>query len=80
MNSAMHERGLQLLDKPEIIAQEIADIPNDLKHYKRTDRLMKIRHMFFGVDAETQQAMLDRVQELYDLYQFRKAHEGDGEP
>lgn len=79
MNSAMHERRLQLLDKPEIIAQEIADIPNDIPYYRRADRLEKIRDMLYRVDAETQQAMLDRVQELYDLYQFRKAQEGDGQ-
>lgn len=80
MNASAYQHRLQTLDDPDYIAREMADIPRDLIHYKRTDRFVKMRRMFDRVDAETQQAMLDRVQELYDLYQFRKAQEGDDEP
>ena len=75
INSDGYKRRLETLDKPEVIAQEMADIPNDLPHYRRADRMRKIHQMFNRVDDETQQAMLDRVKDLYDLYEFRKAQE-----
>lgn len=75
INATKHQRYLEILNNPESIAQEIADIPNDVPYYQRADRITKIKNMFCRVDAETQQAMLERVQELYDLYEFRKAQE-----
>lgn len=74
--ASAYEKRLASLDNPEFIAQEIADIPNDLKYYKRADRFAKMRRMFSNVDADTQNAMLERIKELYDLYQFRKNQKG----
>lgn len=74
-----YEKRLASLDDPEFIAREMADIPNDLKYYKRSDRFAKMHRMFSKVDADTQNAMLERIKELYDLYQFRKNQEGGEE-
>ena len=75
-NRSAYEKRLASLDDPEFIAREMADIPNDLKYYKRSDRFAKMHRMFSNVDADTQNAMLERIKELYDLYQFRKNQEG----
>lgn len=77
--SKYYEKLRQIENNPNCIAQEMTNITDELPYYRQSDKFSKIHKMFRRVDAETQQAMLDRVQELYDLYQFRKDKKKESE-
>jgi len=65
-------------EDPDFITREIEEnnLQADIVQYKLLDSRAKMCEMFRRVDEDTRQAMLDRVQELYDLYNFRKSEEG----
>lgn len=67
---------------PVILDAEFGDIDRDVLQYQKLDRLSKIKSMYLRVDAETQIDMLNRINELYDLYRFKNSttsHEGNNE-
>ena len=76
LNMAAHRHRAALIKdntvSPEVLDQEFGHLDYDIPEYQKHDRLSKIRRMYLNVDVETQINMLNRVTELYDLYQFKK--------
>lgn len=72
------ERLHKIEEDPDFITREMeeSNLQADIVQYKLLDGKAKMCEMFRRVDEDTRQAMLDRVEELYDLYNFRKNKEG----